>query len=425
MILTWLSLTFLMIPGQPPIIITLALALAAIELARRQVIVKRLQGAETLGSVTAVLSDKTGTMTENRMALSAVVLGDGELIPALEAQRGRAGLWNSFMAQALPAIPENTNDPTDQAIRAAAHDVPSRGDREAGHLVRMVGFAQGRVYRALEYQQDSRWTLYVAGSPELMLSRSVAYQRGDQRAPFGPTQQNKVRNRLEELAAQGKRITAYAYRDQSVENTEPNDLTLIGLAVLDDPIRPEVRGAISRLAQAGVQTIMVTGDNPATALSVAREVGLNGDRALTGPELKGLSDAQLQEAARDIRAFARTTPEDKLRLARALQAEGETVAVTGDGVNDAPALRAADGVAVERKAYDDFRKGITYYLVKAVLLTVFLVPLALGVPFPFAPIQIIAIELLIDLASSTIFVSEGPEPGLMQRPPRRQAKFLS
>jgi Ca2+-transporting ATPase len=202
--------------------------------------------------------------------------------------------------------------------------------------------------------------------------------------------------------------------------------------------------------------VVVTGDKAETARQVAEEVGLD-VTTVVGRELKRTTDEELAGTVRDTAIFARVTPEQKLRLTEALKRRGEIVAVTGDGVNDAPALRTAhigvamgvtgtdvareaadlvltdddfshlpEGVAIGRKAYENFRKGITYYLsAKAILLTAFLVPLALGRPFPFAPIQIIAIELLMDLASSTIFISEAAEPGLMARPPRRRRRFLS
>jgi Ca2+-transporting ATPase len=202
---------------------------------------------------------------------------------------------------------------------------------------------------------------------------------------------------------------------------------------------------------------LVTGDNEVTARYVAEQVGLDASEALTGSDIAQLTEEELEKAVRDVGVFARTTPEQKLSLVQALQRQDEVVAVTGDGVNDAPALRTGhvgvamgatgtdvareaaeivltdddfshlpDGVAIGRKAYENFRKGITYYLsAKMILLTAFLVPLIVRKPFPFAPIQIIAIELLMDLASSTIFISEEAEPGLMAQGPRRRRRYLS
>ena len=238
---------------------------------------------------------------------------------------------------------------------------------------------------------------------------------------------------------------------------EPDGLVFLGAALLDDPIRVGVREAVVALARAGIRTAMVTGDVVQTAAAVAREVGLAVGQPVSGGDLERMSDREYEEVAGRAHVFARTTPEQKLRLVEACQRLGQVVAVTGDGINDAPALRTAhtgiamgrkgtdvakeaadliltddnfarlvDGVAIGRKAYDNFRKGITYYLsAKAILLAIFIAPLLLGAPFPLAPIQIIFTELLMDLASSTIFIGEAAESDLMQRGPRASRRFLS
>ncbi|MHB1295495.1 MAG: cation-translocating P-type ATPase [Anaerolineae bacterium] len=447
MLLTWLSLTFLMVPGQPPIIIAMALALASFELARQGVIVRRLRGAETLGSVNLILTDKTGTMTENRMVLGAVLLGDGRVVEAGSAPEQVV----AFLHGALPAIPEGSHDPTDQALMATAQAVSAAP--EPGRLVEQVGFARGGDYRSLRYAREGARWLYVAGRPEFVLERSTRRRDGNHDAPLEAHARARVLAQVDALAAQGRRVTAYAIG----QGEEPQDLTFVGCAVLDDPVRPEVRGAVATLARAGVRTVMVTGDNPRTAAWVAQQVGLETACARTGADLDKLSDEALRDTLARCSVFARTTPEHKRRLVNAAKAVGHVVAVTGDGVNDAPALRSAhigvamgargtdvareaaelvltddnlarlpDGVAIGRKAYDNFSKGITYYLsAKAILLAIFVAPLLLGWPFPLAPIQIIATELLMDLASSTIFVTEEAEPDVMERPPRRRTRYLS
>jgi P-type Ca2+ transporter type 2C len=262
---------------------------------------------------------------------------------------------------------------------------------------------------------------------------------------------------VEKMAADGKRVTAYAERSPAPEAAAPEELTFLGCAILDDPIRLGVSDAVAELARAGVSTVMVTGDIPATAAFVARSVGLEASEVMRGQELDALSDAAVAEALGRVQVFARATPEHKLRLVNALKRQGQTVAVTGDGINDAPALSTADvgvamgvkgtdvakeaaglvladdsfahlpdAVAIGRKAYENFRKGITYYLsAKAVLLAIFVVPLLVGLPFPLSPMQIIATELLMDLASSTIFVGEQAEPGIMRRRPRPRTGHLT
>jgi len=456
MVLTWLSLTFLMVPGQPPIIIAMALALASLELAHKHVIVRRLQGAETIGAVTTILSDKTGTMTENRMTLSAIVLGDGQVIEVENRQGDREQLWRRFLAQALLAIPEITNDPTDRAIvEAARQERVQMPDK--GRLVHLVGFARGKVYRGLTYEQDGQCSTYVTGSPSFVADRSITRMNAEASVPWSNAERNRVLTNVERLAAEGKRITTYGYQEDAAGQGEPRDLVFVGAAVITDPIRPGVADAIKRLATAGVRTVMVTGDTAATATFVARQVGLAGTQTLTGSDLDRMSDREIEGAVQRVRVFARTVPEQKLRLVNVFERLGNVVGVTGDGVNDAPALQAAqvgiamgqrgtdvakeaadlvltdddfshlpDGVAIGRKAYDNFRKGITYYLsAKTILLAIFVVPLLIGVPFPLAPIQIIFTELLMDLASSTIFVTEPAEPDVMLRGPRRPGRFLT
>ncbi len=452
MLLTWLALTFLMVPGQPPIIIAMALALASFELARKNVIVRRLRGAETLGSVDTLISDKTGTITQNTMRLSAIVLGDGTVLERADVDAQRRESWERFLRRALPAIPETSKDPTDRAIWTAAEEM-GVAPPNAGQLVHEIGFARGGNRRTLEYGAQGGTAHYVAGSPGALIEDAARWERDGSAVALAAPQREALSAAVDALASQGRRITAYAYRD-AADGAADDALVFVGLAVLDDPVRPEVRDAIAALRGAGVRTIMVTGDNAATARYVAEQVGLDAAETLSGSEIDRVS---LDEALARTQVFARATPEQKLRLVEAARDAGRTVAVTGDGVNDAPALRSAhigiamgetgtdvareaagliltddnlahlpDAVAIGRKAYDNFSKGITYYLsAKAILLSIFVVPLIVGVPFPLAPIQIIATELLMDLASSTIFVTEEAEPGVLRRPPRRRRRYLS
>jgi Ca2+-transporting ATPase len=364
--------------------------------------------------------------------------------------------WRAFMAHALPAIPEGSRDPTDQAVVEVSHALEAAPSPRPGRLVQQSGFLRGEQARTLTYRQDGDRHLYATGGPRFVLGVSSRRQRGDEVRSFTPQEKATVRERVDEQAGRGRRVVAYAHGAPPVDDAELGDLVFVGCAALEDPVRDGVRQAVERLREAGVRTVMVTGDQAATARQVAREVGLEGG-TVVGRQLREMSDRELAEAAQGTAIFARVTPEQKLRLTEILKDEGEVVAVTGDGVNDAPALRTGhigvamgvtgtdvareaadlvltdddfshlpDGVAIGRKAYENFRKGITYYLsAKAILLTAFLVPLAVGRPFPFAPIQIIAIEVLMDLASSTIFITEAAEPGVMEQPPRRRKRFLS
>jgi Ca2+-transporting ATPase len=427
MILTWLSLTFLMIPGQPPIIITMALALAAFELARKQVIVKRLRGAEVMGQVTAIISDKTGTITENKMKVETFILED---------DKAYVQLPKDIQEKVALALPRYSNDPTDKAVR----------DALAVHVqeqpIDFKDFSDKQPWRDIVYKKDGGELHVIAASPEIVVAAST----------LNPEIKNKLLEHIKKEAEAGKRVVSYALS----QTNELKNLTFLALAVLHDPVRPGVKEAIERLEQAHVATYIVTGDHPATAKSIAHEIGISGE-IITGDQLATMNDAAVLKTLEHPHIFARTDPLQKLRLVKVLQSHGEIVAAIGDGINDSPALKTAqvgiamgqigtdlakevsdliltddnyvhipDAIAIGRKALDNFKKGLTYYLsAKSILLIVFLVPLALAMPFPFTPIQIILIELLMDLASSTIFVTEAAEPDSMKKPAARIKNFLN
>ena len=435
MVLTWLALTFLMVPGQPPIIITMALALASFELAAKNIVVKRLRGAETLGSVTAILTDKTGTITENKMRVEKFVFPDGLEIDPREAQALRDKI--------LLCLPEYLSDPTDRAV-AETFTKDSRAENPRPLF--FEGFSQGHPWRILTYRMGDAYVHAVAGKPELLITSSTLHTDEKERL-------NSIVTREADL---GKRVVAFASLDSETERLDGLEgMSFLALAVLEDPVRPGTREAVTALIDAGVKTLVVTGDHPATTRAVAEKIGLHKE-VVTGDQVEQMDEEMLRGVLRSVRLFARISPSQKLRLVRSLQSEGEKVAVIGDGINDAPAIASAnvgvamgeigtdlaketadlvltddnyvhivDAVTTGRKAIDNFRKGLTYYLsAKAILLSIFVVPLILGVPFPFAPIHIIMIELLMDLASSTIFVTEAAEPDILKQGPQRIGEYL-
>jgi len=247
-------------------------------------------------------------------------------------------------------------------------------------------------------------------------------------------------------------LLVFGYR-RITETTNKNDagidIVFVGIVGFIDPPRKEVRGAIRTCQEAGIRVIMITGDHPETAKAIANQVGINTAKVLTGIEIARMNDAELQNTLKKTSVFARVTPEDKLRLVRLLKSNDEIVAVTGDGINDAPALREShigiamgvrgtdvakeasnmiltddnfatieSAVAEGRKLYANLQKGVRYYLTcKVALVSIFLVPIILGIPLPFAPIQIIVLELFMDLAASATFVAEPLESGAMKKPP--------
>jgi Ca2+-transporting ATPase len=447
MVLTGLSLAFVTIPEELPILITMVLALGAFRLSRRHAIAKRLRAVETLGAVTVIATDKTGTLTENRMEVSRYLPEDAR--PALlEA----AVLCNDAVLDGGAGL----GDPLEIALlRAAASDGMDVPAYRETHPVRdEFSFDNERKRMSVVVTEDRGLRVVVKGAPEALLA--VCRYRWTAGGVRTLTDADRllIQTSASALAGSGQRVLGLGEKRMSAgplaEAQVESDLTFLGLIGLADPPRPEARPSIEACRAAGVRPIMVTGDHPLTAQAIAAQIGLGGDRVVTGSELDGISDAQLQETVREVSIYARTTPEHKLRIVRALHANGERVAVTGDGINDAPALAAADigvamgetGTDVAREAADlvladdnfativeavsegrilfvNLRKAVRYYLAcKVAVVAISLLPVLLGVPIPFAPIQLIVLELFMDLAASATFVAEPPEADLMHQPPR-------
>ncbi len=443
MLLTGLSLAFAVIPEELPIIITMVLALGAYRLAQQQAIIKRLQAVETLGSVTAIATDKTGTLTENRMEVG------GFYPQALEHKLLEIGMLCNSATQQGP-------DPLDIALlrKAQAQGLNIDAIRRTISLRDEFTFDNTRKRMSVVYDRDGTSWVAVKGAPEAVLARCTYHLAGGRELSLNETDREIALEVATRMAAQGLRVIAFAEKiaptgSLSQDEAESN-LTFIGLVGLIDPPRPEVKAAIRACRAAGIRPIMITGDHPLTARTIAEQVGL--DRSallLSGPELDALSDEALREVVGQVSIYARTTPEHKLSIVRALRQQGERVAVTGDGINDAPALAAADigvamgetGTDVAREAADmvlandnfttivnaikegrvlfaNLKKGVRYYLAcKVALISATLLAVLLHAPVPFAPIQIILMELFMDLAASATFVNEPAEADLMHHPP--------
>jgi Ca2+-transporting ATPase len=451
MFLTGLSLAFATIPEELPIIITMVLALGGYRLSRRHAIVKRLKAVETLGAVTVIATDKTGTLTENRMEVSR-----------LYPEENRRKLLE--IGVLCNDASENRGDPLEIALLRAASraGLEPNALRQARPLRDEFTFDNARKRMSAVYGRDGGLWVAVKGAPETILAQSARQWRGESEQVLGEAERQAILASAAQMAGEGLRVIAFAERTapegRLSQDEAESDLTFVGLAGLADPPRPGVKEAIAACHTAGIRPVMITGDHPLTARAIASQIGLDGNgRLLTGAELEALSDEALQETVAQVHLYARTTPEHKLRIAQAWQRRGERVAVTGDGINDAPALAAADiglamgetGSDVARQAADivladdnfttivdaieegrvlfaNLRKGVRYYLaVKVALIAATLLPVLLRVPVPFAPIQIILMELFMDLAASAAFVAEPAESGLMRRPPRPpQAPFM-
>lgn len=429
MVLTGLTLAFATVPEELPILITMVLAFGAYRLSQRGAIVKRLRAAETLGSVDLLLTDKTGTLTENRMRVAS-------LLPTSE-------MSEQDLLRLAATATDTTRTPdglVGDAIDVALVERAQQVGLEPLHVEKLFPFDEdARVMAAV-----AQGTLAVKGAPEEILAHAVERPGDDFEA---------AKDWAEDRAARGERVIAVGARQvetAEIEDPLADDLSLVGLIAFADPPREEAPGAISALIRAGVRPVMVTGDHPATARAIAQSVGIPAGKVMTGRDLDGLDDRGMEGALEDTSVFARMSPEGKLRLVEAAQRAGRTVAVTGDGVNDAPALRAASagvamgegGTDVAREAadivltednvstiarmlregrmlFDNLSGAVRYYLAAkvALILTVF-VPVFFGYPVPLIPIQIIVMEFFMDLGASATFVTERAAGNLMDRPPR-------
>ncbi|MFC7344725.1 cation-translocating P-type ATPase [Saccharopolyspora griseoalba] len=464
MILTGLTLAFATIPEELPIIISMVLGLGAYRLSHRRVLIKRLRAAEALGTITVIATDKTGTVTENRMSVSHLATDRAEPFTGDPAPAQRRLLALAAACTDATVVHQDDTarvlgEPTDVALLETAHRhglLPGQPGGSAGDLVAEHPFDSDRkMMSAVRLGRDGELLLIAKGAPESVLGRCTHRLVGGSEAALDGSGRGALREQVDGMAAQGVRVIALATRvlpDRDLGREEAESgLTLVGFAGLADPARPGAAEAVRDLRRAGIRVVMVTGDHPDTAGAIAADIGLDGTGSpLSGPQLDELDDDALAEAVAGSSVFARTTPEHKLRLVRALHARGEIVAVTGDGVNDTPALAQADvGIAMGasgtdvarevadmvladddfatttravregRQLFDNLRKGVRYYLAcKVALIATAASGVALGLPVPFTPIQIVVLEMFMDIAGSATFAAEPAESDAMRRPPR-------
>jgi calcium-translocating P-type ATPase len=457
--------------------ITLSLALGVGLLARRGALVKRLSAVETLGSASVICTDKTGTLTENRMSVMRVWSAGS---PEASADPGGAIPPAALAVPLAAAVAACNNadlggdgvapsgDPTELALLRLAAGAGIDVDRGVRDARRLRAFAFDSVLKRMSTVDhdgagDAR-TVHTKGAPETVVPvcDRIADGRGGSRA-MGGEDRTRIATCVERWAAEGLRVLAVASRRLEAGAPPPGrrteaerDLVFLGLVGMVDPPRPEVAGAIARCRDAGIRVIVVTGDHGLTAKAIGKRIGLFGDDAaiVTGAELARMSDPELDRLLRNGREvlFARTSPEAKLRIADALRAERHVIAMTGDGVNDAPALRRADiGVAMGRsgtdvareaatmvltddnfasivaaveegrRVYANIRKFVFYIFVHATPEVVPILIFAISggaIPLPLTALQILAIDLGTETLPALALGREPPEPGLMARPPR-------
>ena len=461
-LLAGIALAMAMLPEEYPVVLTVFPALGARRLSKEGVLTRRINAIETLGATTVLCSDKTGTLTENRMRVTHLVAGGVELPDRLAVDSVTDGrLPEAFHGLVEVAILASVVDPFDPMERAF-HQLGERFLADTEHLHRdwrlVQTYALSPALRAMSHvwaaSGDAAQTVAAKGAPEAVMDL----------CHLDAAQQARIASAVDGLAAEGLRVLAVArgaFAGQDWPATEHDfDFEFVGLLGLADPLRPQVPAAVAECRAAGIRVVMITGDYPATARAIARQAGLaQGEGAgevLSGDEIATLSDDVLRERMATVSVCARIAPEQKLRIVQALKAGGQIVAMTGDGVNDAPALRAAHvGVAMGgrgtdvaresaslvlvddnfaaivaavrlgRRIFDNLRKAMSYILaVHVPIAGMALLPALFGWPALLYPMHIALLELIIDPACSIAFENEPAETDVMQRPPRDAAAPL-
>jgi P-type Ca2+ transporter type 2C len=481
--LATIALIVAAVPEMLPMLITSILALSASAMAKRNALIRRLPAAETLGSTTVICSDKTGTLTKNEMTVVRLYAGGMDYSvsgagyhPAGEFSMGATAvtvLENSVLAESLKAglfcsnatlankegKYEIIGDPTEGALVVAA---AKAGITQKPARLDEIPFESDRMYMATLHENQNSNLLYFKGSPEVIL-KMCRYQLTD--SGVQALEADRVLNKAEEMAGQGLRLIGLAFKNipseqKMIEGKDTGELVFLGLQGMIDPPRVEVIEAIRKCKRAGIRTVMITGDHARTAKAIAYQLGIIDsptDMVLTGEDLAKMNDQELYDMVNTVSVYARVAPEHKLKIARQLQKRGHIVAMTGDGVNDAPALRAADigiamGVtgtevskeaasmiltddnfasivaAVEegRHAWNNLEKAILYTLptnggqalliMAAILLAPFVA--LFGMRLPLEPIQILWINLFDSVFLTMPLMMEPKEKGLLDMPPR-------
>ncbi len=446
--LAGLSLAMAMLPEEFPVVLTIFLALGAWRISKYRVLTRRVPAVETLGSATVLCVDKTGTLTLNKMTVADIVAGD-ELFTVKTNNDELPEAFHEVVEYSILASPVDPFDPMEKAMKELGESTLAKTE----HL-HATWTLQREYPLSKELLAMSRVWTSVSGD-ELIIAAKGAPEAIADLCHFDSSQLKWLEGKIDLLSNQGKRVIGVAraryVKADLPDNQHDFQFAFVGLLGLADPVRPNVKGAIDECYTAGIRTIMITGDYPGTAKSIARQIGLkNPDRHITGPELETLTDEQLAERIRDINVFARMVPEQKLRIVKALKINREVVAMTGDGVNDAPALKAAHiGVAMGgrgtdvareaaslvlldddfnsivtavrmgRRIYDNLKKAMMYILsVHIPIAGLSLIPVLLKWPLILFPIHIVFLELIIDPACTLIFEADKDDRNVMKRKPR-------
>ncbi len=452
-LLAGIALAMALLPEEFPMALAVFLALGAWRLARVQVLARRPAVVEALGAATVLCVDKTGTLTENRMQVRTLVAMGADASAAqaatlpLPVGQALPETAQDLLAHALLASQRGGAEPMDTALHVQG-DASLAGTRHLHprwRLVRSLGITPELLAVTQDWvDEDGQHRVVAKGAPEAIADL----------CHLVPPAREALRVQAQALATQGLRVLAVA-RGRGLahpaRHPHDHDFTLLGLVAFEDPLRASVPAAVDQARRAGIAVVMITGDHPDTARAIAVQAGIDAQAGvLTGSQLRALDDAGLARAVRQVRIYARVAPEDKLRLVRALDRNGEVVAMTGDGVNDAPALKAAhigiamgvrgtdvareaasvvlldedfgrivEGVRLGRRIDDNLRKVMTYIIaIHVPIAGLALLPLLMGLPPLMLPVHVVVTEMIIDPVCSLAFENAPPARGLMERPPR-------
>jgi Ca2+-transporting ATPase len=449
-VLAGIAVGMSMLPEEFPVVLTVFMAMGAWRISKARVLTRRAASIETLGSATVLCTDKTGTLTENRMMIAELRLPGGEVFRSSSSDN--AAILDTFRELAAHGVLASAPEPFDP-MEKAFHTFARAGVvREDGlpssewKLVQGYGLHPNLLAMTQVWQTNK--------TPELLVATKGAPEAVARLCRLGEADMSAVRKAVDEMAAGGLRVLGVAKASHEGESFPSSQhefgFQFLGLVGLADPVRPSVPAAVRDCRSAGIRVVMITGDYPATARAIARQAGLDASEVLTGEEIDRLDDPELARSTRAAGVFARIMPEQKLRIVQALKADGEIVAMTGDGVNDAPSLKAAHiGIAMGgrgtdvareassivlldddfgsivtairlgRRIYDNVRKAMGFiFAVHVPIAGLALLPLAFGLPIIFSPIHIAFLEMVIDPVCSLVFEAETDEEDVMRRRPR-------
>ncbi|MDO8693291.1 MAG: cation-translocating P-type ATPase [Sheuella sp.] len=449
-ILAGITLAMAVLPQELPVIMIVFFALAARRLALQKVLTRRLGAIETLGQTTVLCVDKTGTLTENQMSVAALSIPSAEFNVQGLGERQLPDEFHELVEYAVLASEIDPHDPMEKAF----HELGRAQLLETKYL--HPEWILAREYELSPKLLSMTHLWRCTDTSFDMVAAKGAPEAVAELCHLGPSQMLSITAKAAAMADQGLRVLGVAKARHVQQSSWPalqHDFQFewVGLIGLADPLRKDVVSSVAQCAQAGIRVIMITGDHPRTALAIASQAGISSQKVLTGDEIAGMDDSTFRRYLQTVNIFARVKPQQKLQLVDALKAQGEVVAMTGDGVNDAPALKSAHiGIAMGRRGTDvareaaslvllednfssilaaihrgrktfaNLRKAMIYTLaVHIPIVGLAIIPVLFGLPILLAPLHIAFLELVIDPACSIVFESEDRDTGLMQQPPRK------